>query len=1041
MKNRSSTSMQLECGQYCWSMTIGFRAYLMNISSNVMLDARLDWDGAHVFIRTPLSVPVNEQFATCTPTTYSLSWPLPRLPMLIPWPGPHATREMPMSRLPETMDTQSSPVRIMESDIRMASEEPMWMPSVLGLSAGAVMRSCVRRTLVQAKRLMCVFLLLTDLRWWTLELVTKSSLSDCETYDQMKLIGARYFYKGYIAGGGHLNSSDYTPRDYEGHGTHTLSTAGGNFVSGANIFGYGDGTAKGGSPMARVAAYKVCWPIINDGDFFDADILAGFDMAINDGVDVLSVSLAGDGSIEYFMDASIIRSFHAVSKGIVVVFLGGNAGPFPATVLNVAPWKITVGASTIDRKFPSYLIIGNKAYESYVVYLGGHSHGEEDTQTDYDRVTQSHYDFLGSFMGRARKLQTTRSWSFLGLENDEGEIPASSLWNKSRLGEDVIIANLDTGVWPESKSFSDEGIRGLIPSKWKGICQNQFDQSFQCNRLKLIGARYFYKGYIAGGGHLNSSDYTPRDYEGHGTHTLSTAGGNFVSGANIFGYGNGTAKGGSPMARVAAYKVCWPIINDGDCFDADILAGFDMAINDGVDVLSVSLAGDGSIEYFMDASIIGSFHAVSKGIVVVYSGGNAGPFPATVLNVAPWKITVGASTIDRKFPSYLIIGNKTYEGQSLSQKSLPEGKLFPIIFAGYANAADATAKQAEMCEARSLDARKVKGKILVCLWGGSGSKVYKSWQAALAGAKGMVLANNEAAGNRIIADAHFLPATHINHKDGLALLSQLNKTSRSPVARITTPITLLDTKPAPVMAFFSSLGPNPVMPEILKPDITAPGVSITAAYIPKIGPTTYVYDTRRVSFNSMSGTSMSCPHVAGVVGLLKRLYPDWSPSAIKSAIMTTGHIDPNRAMDPGLVYDLETTDYLDLLCAFGFNQTQIKSLWDRTYACPKRNIRFIDFNYPSITVPNLKRPVIVTRKVKNVGPPGTYKASVCRPDGISVKIEPDTLEFKSVGEVKGFSIKIQPAKNGGSKDYVFGKLTWSDCRQHKVTSPIVVKQI
>ncbi|GER53395.1 pleiotropic drug resistance 1 [Striga asiatica] len=147
-------SMQLECGQYCWSMTIGFFTYLMTISSNVMPDARLDCDGAHVLMRTPFSVPAKEQLETRTPRTYSFWGPLPRLPTLMPWPGPQETKEMSTSRVPETMDMQSSPVLIRELEMRMELEEPMRMPSVLGLSAGAVIRSWVRLTLVQAKRLM-----------------------------------------------------------------------------------------------------------------------------------------------------------------------------------------------------------------------------------------------------------------------------------------------------------------------------------------------------------------------------------------------------------------------------------------------------------------------------------------------------------------------------------------------------------------------------------------------------------------------------------------------------------------------------------------------------------------------------------------------------------------------------------------------------------------------------------------------------------------------------------------------------------------------
>lgn len=142
---------------------------------------------------------------------------------------------------------------------------------------------------------------------------------------------------------------------------------------------------------------------------------------------------------------------------------------------------------------------------------------------------------------------------------------------------------------------------------------------------------------------------------------MSTAGGNFVAKASVFGLGKGTAKGGSPKARVAAYKVCWPPVRGNECYDADILAAFDMAIHDGVDVLSVSLGGEPS-KFFNDSTEIGSFHAVKHGIVVICSAGNSGPSDSTVSNIAPWQITVGASTMDRDFPSYVVLGhNKRYK--------------------------------------------------------------------------------------------------------------------------------------------------------------------------------------------------------------------------------------------------------------------------------------------------------------------------------------------------------------------------------------------
>ncbi|KAG8655052.1 hypothetical protein MANES_05G206800v8 [Manihot esculenta] len=670
-----------------------------------------------------------------------------------------------------------------------------------------------------------------------------------------------------------------------------------------------------------------------------------------------------------------------------------------------------------------------------------------------------HPDVISVFLNKGKRLHTTHSWSFLGLERD-GEIPLGSIWYKSKFGKDVVVGNLDTGVWPESKSFSDEGM-GPIPSHWRGICQRD-TSGFCCNR-KLIGARYFNKGYAAFAGPLNSTYNTTRDKAGHGTHTLSTAGGNFVPKANVFGNGNGTVKGGSPNARVAAYKVCWPPINgSGECFDADIMAAFDAAISDGVNVLSVSLGGDPA-DFFEDSIAIGSFHASKKGIVVVASAGNSGPAPGTVSNVAPWMITVGASTTDREFTNYVGLGNRRHlKGTSLSEKGLPAAKFYSLISGEHAKAPNSSAVDASLCKPGALDPRKAKGKILVCLRGENG-RVNKGEQALLAGAVGMILANDENSGNEIIADAHVLPASHINFTDGEALYAYINS-SRVPVAFMTHVKTKLETKPAPFMAAFSSRGPNSIASSILKPDITAPGVSIIASYSLAVSPTGEDFDKRRISFNTESGTSMSCPHVSGVVGLLKTLHPDWSPASIRSAIMTTartrannmnpildsstnlkatpfdygaGHIRPNRAMDPGLVYDLTENDYLNFLCAQGYNQSQIKIFSGKPYPCPK-SFSLEEFNYPSITVPNLNGHVTVTRRVRNVGPPGEYLAYVKSPPGVTVLVQPKSLKFKRIGEEKTFKVTLKNVTENEPRDYVFGTLVWTD-RKHYVRSALVVR--
>ncbi|KAJ4725400.1 Subtilisin-like protease [Melia azedarach] len=751
--------------------------------------------------------------------------------------------------------------------------------------------------------------------------------------------------------------------------------------------------------------------------------------------------------------------------------------------------------------------------QSYVVYLGGHSHGQNPTSDDIDRARNYHHELLGSCLGSTEEakgsiihsygrfvngfsavleeehaqslakhpevvsvfkdegvqLHTTRSWDFLGLEKDS-VIPLNSAWNKARFGEDVIIGNIDSGVWPESKSFSDEGI-GPVPQKWKGICQDDTRHRFKCNR-KLIGVRYISNGLIEDLRSKNPSFVVPlnltdpRDHQGHGTHTLSTAGGNFVSNVSVYGNGFGTAKGGSPKARVAAYKVCWkPHVND-TCNSGDILAGFDLAIHDGVDVISVSM-GSSTKDYFENSVAIGSFHAMMNGIIVVASAGNSGPRLSSAANTAPWLFTIGASTIDRDFMSYVTLGNKmVIKGESIAPKGALTQDLYPLITGGDAKVATASHEDATRCKNGAVDPNRVKGKILVCNSGNHGQE--KGQQAAQAGAVGMILANSERDGNEILLPGpNFLPSAHMNYKDGQSVYAYINST-KDPVASITNAVTEFNKRPSQMMGFFSSRGPNNLDPAILKPDVTAPGVDIIAAYTEAIGPTG-AFDDRRIPYNIFSGTSMSCPHVSGIVGLVKTAHPDWSPAAIKSAIMTSsttrdasmrpildestglnanpfaygaGHVSPDRALDPGLVYELGFDDYLNYICSCGYNQaTTDKFTAPKKFSCPK-TFSIADFNYPSIAIPNLNGSFYVTRRVKNVGPPNSsYKATIVEIEGVSALVEPSSLSFTKYGEEKTFKVTFTPNPNGNiSKptDYVFGELIWADGLHH-VSSSIAVK--
>ncbi|XP_052147997.1 subtilisin-like protease SBT1.7 [Oryza glaberrima] len=662
------------------------------------------------------------------------------------------------------------------------------------------------------------------------------------------------------------------------------------------------------------------------------------------------------------------------------------------------------------------------------------------------------------------ELHTTRTPEFLGIAGNDGLFPQSGT------AGDVVVGVLDTGVWPESRSYDDAGL-GEVPSWWKGECMagTGFNSS-ACNR-KLVGARFFNRGYEAAMGPMDTTreSRSPRDDDGHGTHTSSTAAGAAVSGASLLGFASGTARGMAPRARVAVYKVCWL----GGCFSSDILAGMDAAVADGCGVLSLSLGG-GAADYARDSVAIGAFAAMEQNVLVSCSAGNAGPGTSTLSNVAPWITTVGAGTLDRDFPAYVSLGNgKNYTGVSLyAGKALPSTPL-PIVYA--ANASNSTA--GNLCMPGTLTPEKVAGKIVVCDRGVS-ARVQKGFVVRDAGGAGMVLSNTATNGEELVADAHLLPAAGVGAKEGAAIKAYV-ASDPSPTATIVVAGTQVDVRPSPVVAAFSSRGPNMLTPEILKPDIIAPGVNILAAWTGKAGPTGIAADTRRVAFNIISGTSMSCPHVSGLAALLRSAHPEWSPAAVRSALMTTaystyagagdanplldaatgapatpfdygaGHVDPASAVDPGLVYDLSTADYVDFLCALNYTSTMIAAVArSKSYGCTEGKAYSVyNLNYPSFAVAYstassqaaessgaAATTVTHRRTLTNVGAAGTYKVSAAAMPRVAVAVEPTELAFTSAGEKKSYTVsftaKSQPSGTAG-----FGRLVWSDGK-HSVASPI-----
>jgi len=683
-------------------------------------------------------------------------------------------------------------------------------------------------------------------------------------------------------------------------------------------------------------------------------------------------------------------------------------------------------------------------------------------------------EVVAAFESRVNKLHTTHSWNFLGLEISKSSSKSSSgrsssLWRKAKYGADVIIGHIDSGVWPESKSFQDHGL-SPVPARWRGACvKSQAFGPENCNR-KLIGGKFFIKGYAAAAGGTGNvtaaGDFlSVRDKDGHGSHTSSTAGGNFVPGANVFGQANGTAKGGAPHARIAAYKVCWPDLDGGGgCVDSDVLAAMDEAIYDGVDILTLSLGSDPPLPpFFQNTIAVGAFHAYKKGIPTVCSAGNAGPTPATVSNVAPWIITVGASSLDRSFTSdAILVNNKIYHGLSATGKKL-KPKFFPLVSAGDVGLPGPAGNDSLLCLNGTLDPAKVVGKIVACLRGIS-ARLEKGLVVKDAGGIGMILGNAPEDGDDLVADPHFLPATMVNANDAAAIFSYIG-TAISPIAQITPAITVFGLKPAPEMASFSSQGPNSLVPDILKPDVTAPGVNIMAAWSPLSSPTGLPFDTRAVQYNIISGTSMSCPHTTGLATLLKAVNPHWSPDAIKSAIMSTatqrdntghlildgsaaiatpfeygaGQINPKAAADPGLVYEASIEDYILFLCGLGYNTSSIHVFTNSTFVCPNTLPLPVDLNYPSIALSALQGGRTVTRTVTNVGSANSlYSVVIHAPANVQVSISPEELQFHHKGEKLVFQVTFTTLKVTGN--YSFGSYTWTD-GQHHVRSPFAVQAV
>lgn len=654
--------------------------------------------------------------------------------------------------------------------------------------------------------------------------------------------------------------------------------------------------------------------------------------------------------------------------------------------------------------------------------------------------------FLSSYKDNIVTPDTTHSSEFLGLNT------ATGLWPASQLGKDAIIGIVDTGIWPESASFRDDGMP-QVPKTWKGICQPSKDfNSSLCNK-KIIGARYFNQGARAAGD--TTSVASARDTDGHGTHVASIAAGNFVDDVSFFGYAPGTARGVAPRARLAIYKVLWDI-----GVESDVLAGIDQAVADKVHVISVSI-GFTSDQLYESSLAIASFGAREKGILVCFSAGNRGPNIRTTRSDIPWAVVVASSIIDRWFAGTLRLGNgKTITGWT----TFPAPALvrnLPIVYNTTLSA----------CDSDELLAQAPDDSIIICNITSEGMD-FSSLMTFLSDSRvraSIIIADDPG----IYRSSQFPhPGVVITPAQAREVVKYVSRSS-SPRASIEFQQTILgkEARAAPALSASSSKGPGRMYEGILKPDIMAPGVLILAAYNPQISgarigntidlPTNYTL---------LSGTSMACPHVSGTAALLKAAHPDWSPAAIQSAMMTTayildntgqpikdtgldntnatplgigsGHVDPNRALNPGLVYDASPQDFVNLVCSMNFTREQTRTIVRSSYTCSNPSS---DLNYPSFLAlfHVYERGKMVTRKFQrtltNVGDgAATYRVKLETPVNSTVTISPQTLVFGKKYERKSFSLTVR-FRADIDNPLKYGWITWIEkSGKYTVRSPVVL---
>lgn len=651
-----------------------------------------------------------------------------------------------------------------------------------------------------------------------------------------------------------------------------------------------------------------------------------------------------------------------------------------------------------------------------------------------------------------RTVQSTNTADFLGMNGKRGAWAKHG--GRSNAGAGVVVGVLDTGIWPESKSFSGKKLSSTPQTVWDiqqdgsstsmeksdgtvfhGECEAGEKWSVHQCTTKIISARYYGDGFASSIPRDEWSPYeqaSPRDGGGHGSHTASTAAGNPVNNVKVDGTKFGTVVGMAPAAKIAAYKVCWEAADEDDsgCFTSDTVEAIDQAVADGVDVINYSVGGGPSPD--LDPVQIAFEGAAEAGVFVSASAGNSGPDAATLDNATPWITTVAASTYFNP-TNTIVLGNGTkIPGISLASKAV---KKSPLVDSSDVAASGADPDDATLCATDTLDPTKVKGKIVVCTRGVI-ARIDKSAEVKRAGGAGMILANPSE--NSLDADIHFVPTIHISDTQATKVYAYLDSAGAKATAAFELGNkTKQKLPPLPQVAGFSSRGPTPLAGgDLLKPDISAPGVSVLAAVAP---PANFGR-----SYDMYSGTSMAAPHITGLAAFLQGAHPDWTPMQIKSAIMTTatptktasgkasrdalaqgsGEVTPRKMFDPGLFVTSGADQWWGFIRGLG-------------YDVPADPLDAKDVNVPSMADGSVTGKTVFHRTFRSTRK-GTWKITSDVP-GFTLKTSVKTIVSKRVNDLQDVTFTFTRTDAAKLGKYAQGAITLVG--PTKVRIPVALKPI